>query len=113
MTLKFLESVDCAKKFEVLQQNIQRLTEENEIILAIENTITLLSAELSLLWNQFLDLFRSQQTIAAHLAKEHHLTRVTFFNLLLQCCAFINLCFIRCDGLLKASFQLKVRWSDC
>lgn len=59
-----------------MQQNIQRLSDESEIIAAIESTTNLLSAELNLLWNQFLDLFRSQATIAAHLAKEHHSARV-------------------------------------
>lgn len=70
------ESVDCAKKFEILQQNIQRLEDESELLSAIDGNVALLSGELTMLWRQFLELFRGREEIRHQLAKEHHTARV-------------------------------------
>lgn len=72
----FSESVDCAKKFEILQQNVQRLEDESELLAAIDGNVALLSGELTMLWRQFLELFRGREEIRQQLAKEHHTARV-------------------------------------
>uniref|UniRef100_A0A915IA56 Uncharacterized protein n=1 Tax=Romanomermis culicivorax TaxID=13658 RepID=A0A915IA56_ROMCU len=81
-----IQSVDCAKKFEILQQNLQRITDENEISRSVLNTSKLLSSELSLLWRQFLDLFKRQTAVNKFLAVEHHNARVRRFGESFLCC---------------------------
>lgn len=80
-----IQSVDCAKKFEILQHNLLSLSaphsvvDESEILQQVLATTKLLSTELALLWRQFLDLFKGQPNLKRRLAEEHQQQRVRRF----------------------------------
>ncbi|XP_070555676.1 protein FAM135A-like [Ptychodera flava] len=75
-----LEKVDYNDKLNKIFDNVMSFTSYDEVVETVDRDLAKLSAEMCILWNQYLELMGENHYVILNLMEEHHRTRVQRFS---------------------------------